>query len=40
VQPRSVLTVTLAADHRVSDGHRGALFLQRIAALLAETEAL
>jgi pyruvate dehydrogenase E2 component (dihydrolipoamide acetyltransferase) len=40
VQPRSVLTVTLSADHRVSDGHRGALFLQRVAALLTETDAL
>ena len=25
VVPRSVVTVTLAADHRVSDGHAGAL---------------
>lgn len=29
-----VLTVTLAADHRVSDGHRGALFLRRIDQLI------
>ena len=27
VVPRSVVTVTLAGDHRVSDGHAGALFL-------------
>jgi pyruvate dehydrogenase E2 component (dihydrolipoamide acetyltransferase) len=34
VRPTPVLGATLAADHRVSDGHRGALFLARIAALL------
>lgn len=39
----SVMQATLAADHRVSDGHRGALFLDRIGqylcdpALLAES---
>jgi pyruvate dehydrogenase E2 component (dihydrolipoamide acetyltransferase) len=36
VVPRPVLTVSLAADHRVSDGHRGALFLDRIDQLLQE----
>ena len=35
VVPRTVVTLTLAADHRVSDGHRGALFLAEIAARLA-----
>jgi pyruvate dehydrogenase E2 component (dihydrolipoamide acetyltransferase) len=35
-----VLTATLAADHRVSDGHRGALFLARIVALLQRPEEL
>ena len=32
------LTVTLAADHRVADGHRGGLFLARVADLLARAE--
>ena len=32
---RPILTLTLAADHRVTDGRRGARFLARIAALLA-----
>jgi pyruvate dehydrogenase E2 component (dihydrolipoamide acetyltransferase) len=36
VRPLPVLTATLAADHRVSDGHRGALFLARVADLLQE----
>ncbi|MDU8943586.1 dihydrolipoamide acetyltransferase family protein [Ovoidimarina sediminis] len=30
VVPRLMTTLTLAADHRVSDGHRGALFLRAI----------
>jgi pyruvate dehydrogenase E2 component (dihydrolipoamide acetyltransferase) len=37
---RSVVTATLAADHRVSDGHRGALFLVAIDRLLSEPEKL
>lgn len=36
VQPRLAVTVTLAADHRVSDGRRGALFLAEIDRLLQE----
>jgi pyruvate dehydrogenase E2 component (dihydrolipoamide acetyltransferase) len=40
VVPRPVVTVTLAADHRVSDGHRGALFLNEIGRLLQNPEAL
>jgi len=40
VQVRPVVTTTLAADHRVSDGHRGALFLARIGELLQKPEAL
>lgn len=40
VEVRSVLTLTLAGDHRASDGHRGALFLRRIEALLDHPEAL
>jgi pyruvate dehydrogenase E2 component (dihydrolipoamide acetyltransferase) len=33
---RQVIVATLAADHRVSDGHRGGLFLNAIARLLQE----
>jgi len=40
VRPAPVLVATLAADHRVSDGHRGALFLARIAALVQRPEEL
>ncbi|MGB8853078.1 MAG: dihydrolipoamide acetyltransferase family protein [Pirellulales bacterium] len=40
VRPRPVVTATLAADHRVSDGHRGGLFLEAIAQLLQEPEKL
>jgi len=40
IEPRSVVTVTLAADHRVSDGHAGALFLAEIGKLLQEPEKL
>jgi pyruvate dehydrogenase E2 component (dihydrolipoamide acetyltransferase) len=40
VAPRTVVTVTLAADHRVSDGHRGALFLADIGRRLQQPEAL
>jgi pyruvate dehydrogenase E2 component (dihydrolipoamide acetyltransferase) len=40
VVPRSVVTITLAADHRVSDGHAGALFLAEIGQLLEEPEKL
>jgi pyruvate dehydrogenase E2 component (dihydrolipoamide acetyltransferase) len=40
VVPRSVVTITLAADHRVSDGHAGALFLAEIGKLLQEPEKL
>lgn len=34
------ITVTLSADHRASDGHRGALFLARIRDLLQRPEQL
>ncbi|MBL8709660.1 MAG: 2-oxo acid dehydrogenase subunit E2 [Rhodospirillaceae bacterium] len=37
---RQLCDLTLAADHRVSDGHRGALFLRAIEALLQNPEAL
>ncbi len=40
VQPRAIITATLAADHRVSDGHRGALFLRKLDDLLQHPEAL
>ena len=40
IAPRSVVTVTLAADHRVSDGHAGALFLAEIGKLLQEPDKL
>jgi pyruvate dehydrogenase E2 component (dihydrolipoamide acetyltransferase) len=40
ITPRSLVTITLAADHRVSDGHAGALFLAEIGTLLQEPETL
>jgi pyruvate dehydrogenase E2 component (dihydrolipoamide acetyltransferase) len=40
VVPRKVVTATLAADHRVSDGHRGGLFVVRLAKLLQQPEKL
>ncbi|WP_205470540.1 2-oxo acid dehydrogenase subunit E2 [Breoghania sp. L-A4] len=40
VVPRALVTATLAADHRVSDGHRGALFLSKIGSLMQDPEAL
>ncbi|MDT8327650.1 MAG: dihydrolipoamide acetyltransferase family protein [Roseovarius sp.] len=40
VVPRLTATLTLAADHRVSDGRRGALFLSAIAKHLQAPETL
>jgi pyruvate dehydrogenase E2 component (dihydrolipoamide acetyltransferase) len=40
VVPRSLVTATLSADHRVSDGHRGGLFLAAIDRLLQEPSKL
>ncbi len=40
IGPRPVITATLSADHRVSDGHAGALFLAEIGKLLQEPEKL
>jgi pyruvate dehydrogenase E2 component (dihydrolipoamide acetyltransferase) len=40
IGPRSVVTITLAADHRVSDGHAGALFLAEIGKVLQEPNKL
>jgi len=37
---RPVLTATVAADHRATDGHRGAQFLQALDSLLQEPEKL
>jgi len=36
VVSRPVITATLSADHRVSDGHRGSLFLAAVDRLLQE----
>ncbi len=40
VVPRQVVAVSLSADHRVSDGHRGGVFLSAVDALLQKPEAL
>ncbi len=40
VGARPVIKATLSADHRVSDGHRGALFLAAIDRILQEPEKL
>lgn len=40
VQARPVITATLSADHRVSDGHRGGRFLGALDRLLQEPEKL
>jgi pyruvate dehydrogenase E2 component (dihydrolipoamide acetyltransferase) len=40
VEPRQIVQASLAADHRVSDGHAGALFLADIDRLLQEPEKL
>ncbi|TNF56951.1 MAG: 2-oxo acid dehydrogenase subunit E2 [Gammaproteobacteria bacterium] len=40
VVPRQVVTATLAADHRHSDGHRGALFLAQVGQRLQAPEKL
>lgn len=40
IGPRSVVAITLSADHRVSDGHAGALFLAEIGKLLMEPDKL
>ena len=36
IMPRPIITATLAADHRVIDGHRGSLFLAALDRLLQE----
>jgi pyruvate dehydrogenase E2 component (dihydrolipoamide acetyltransferase) len=40
VEARPAITATLAADHRVSDGHLGSLFLNAIAEKLQEPDKL
>ncbi|MGB3429391.1 MAG: 2-oxo acid dehydrogenase subunit E2, partial [Burkholderiaceae bacterium] len=40
VRPIPVVTASLGADHRVSDGHRGALFLAAISDALQRPEEL
>lgn len=40
VQPIPVVNASLAADHRVSDGHRGALFLNELKSRLQQPETL
>ena len=40
IGPRSIVTITLSADHRVSDGHAGALFLAEIGKVLQEPDKL
>lgn len=40
ISPRPVVTMTLAGDHRASDGHRGGLLLAEIDRLLQEAETL
>ncbi len=37
---RQTLVATLAADHRVSDGHRGGIFVSQVGALLQRVEEL
>jgi len=39
VQPRRVIVASLAGDHRVSDGHRGARFLTAVGRQLGEPRA-
>lgn len=40
IRAQPVLCATLAADHRASDGHRGALFLAELHELLQQPQAL
>jgi pyruvate dehydrogenase E2 component (dihydrolipoamide acetyltransferase) len=40
IVPRRILNATLSADHRVSDGHRGGIFLAAVDRLLQEPSRL
>ena len=38
--PLTIVTVTLGADHRATDGHKGGLFLEALNRNLQEVEKL
>jgi pyruvate dehydrogenase E2 component (dihydrolipoamide acetyltransferase) len=40
VEARPLLTATLSADHRATDGHRGGMFLTAVDRLLQAPEKL
>jgi pyruvate dehydrogenase E2 component (dihydrolipoamide acetyltransferase) len=40
IKPRSLITATLAGDHRATDGHRGGVFLAAVDRLLQEPDKL
>jgi pyruvate dehydrogenase E2 component (dihydrolipoamide acetyltransferase) len=40
ITPRRMIIATLSADHRASDGHRGALFLSEVDRLLQDPDSL
>ena len=40
IEARPVVTATLAADHRVTDGHTGGLFLEALRNIVRKPEAL
>lgn len=40
IVPRTVVTVTISADHRVSDGRRAAAFIKRFNEALSDPETL
>jgi pyruvate dehydrogenase E2 component (dihydrolipoamide acetyltransferase) len=40
IGPRSIMTITISGDHRVTDGHAGGLFLAEIGSRLKEPEKL
>ncbi len=40
IESRQLIKISLAADHRASDGHRGALFLNTLSNLLQDPEKL
>ncbi|MBV1786642.1 2-oxo acid dehydrogenase subunit E2 [Marinobacterium sp. D7] len=40
IEPRPIMQVSLSADHRVSDGHRGGIFLNAFDKLMQKPEAL
>jgi pyruvate dehydrogenase E2 component (dihydrolipoamide acetyltransferase) len=40
IATRPILTATLSADHRATDGHRGGMFLTAVERLLQNPEKL